>query len=292
MMKKLYYSMFMAVISLIVFASCSSEDEAGSFEISQLVGSEWKSSYEWIDTDNLSMESGTEVLVFNSSNQAKRTTEYSGKGWDYNYNLGEEEYKSYSGTRYTFFEYTVSGNTIHLQATDDSYYTIDLVVSGNKLIDNSDDRIWDLVKAGDGVESEESSAYSWSNMSGFWMIEDPYTTYAAIIAQYESQNASSSAYLGNPEYGYFNCEGMHFNSDGQKKKVVMEMRAFENTLTLDRINASDQNVYWTNIYTSSYSGIAYTIHGNQIYYGGEPQFNILNSNMITDMNGTVYVRAQ
>lgn len=292
-MNRFYYSMLVAAISLITFVSCSSEDEVGSFEISQLVGSEWKSSYEWIDTDDLSMESGTEVLVFNSSNQAKRTTEYSGKGWDYNYDLGIEEYKSYSGTRYTFFEYTVSGNTIHLQATDDSYYTIDLVISGNKLIDSSDDRVWDLVKAGDGVEADESSTYSWSNMSGFWMLEDTYNVYAAVIEQYKSQNAPSSAYFNNPEYGYFTCWGMHFNSNGQMKKVTMEMRAFENTLILDRINASDGKVYWTNIYTSSYSGIAYTIHGDQIYYNGEPRFEILNSNRIVDIVGNaIYVKAQ
>ena len=71
------------------------------------------------------------------------------------------------------------------------------------------------------------------------------------------------------------------------------MRAFENTLTLDRINASDGKVYWTNIYTSSYSGIAYTIHGDQIYYNGEPRFEILNSNRIVDIVGNaIYVKAQ
>ena len=291
-MKQFYYSMLAATLSLFVFASCSSGDDDGVFEISQLVGSEWKSSYEWLDSDDLSMESGTEVLVFISSTQAKKTTKYEGYGWDYNYNLGTNEYKSYSGTRYTFYEYTVSGNVIHLRPTDD-YYTFDLAISGNNLIDDTNDQIWTLSKKGDGVESDETSSYSWSNMSGFWMYDEPYSEYASTIQVYKAQNAPSSRYLDNPEYGYFNCFGMHFNADGQMKEVVMETRLFENTLTLDRIDTSDgKTVYWTNIETGSYSGIKYTIHGNTIYYSGEPAFEIVNSDIIKDMHGGMYVRAK
>lgn len=291
-MKQFYYSMLAATLSLFVFASCSSGDDDGVFEISQLVGSEWKSSYEWLDSDDLSMESGTEVLVFISSTQAKKTTKYEGYGWDYNYNLGTNEYKSYSGTRYTFYEYTVSSNVIHLTPTDD-YYTFDLAISGNNLIDDTNDQIWTLSKKGDGVESDETSSYSWSNMSGFWMYDEPYSEYASTIQVYKAQNAPSSRYLDNPEYGYFNCFGMHFNADGQMKEVVMETRLFENTLTLDRIDTSDgKTVYWTNIETGSYSGIKYTIHGNTIYYSGEPAFEIVNSDIIKDMHGGMYVRAK
>lgn len=74
-MKQFYYSMLAATLSLLVLAGCSSGDDEGSFEISQLVGSEWKSSYEWLDPDDLSTESGSEVLVFTSSTRAEKTTE-------------------------------------------------------------------------------------------------------------------------------------------------------------------------------------------------------------------------
>lgn len=71
-MKQFYYSMLAATLSLFVLAGCSSGDDEGSFEISQLVGSEWKSSYEWLDPDDLSTESGSEVLVLHLPLEQKR----------------------------------------------------------------------------------------------------------------------------------------------------------------------------------------------------------------------------
>lgn len=281
--------LFIVCCCLFSLLSCQTEESDNSIEMSEIVGSQWTSSYEWIE-DNGSMESGNEVLDFISSTQARKTTEYSGRGWEFNYSTGENEYKSYSGTRYQFYEYSVSGSTILLINVDGGYSS-ELQISGNKLIDANEDQIWNLSKDGDGVGSGAVTSYTWDEMSGFWMADYPYEMYNEEMNRLERMNAPSSSYFNNPSYGYFRCWGIHFNKSGQQKEIILETRAFANQQTLRSIYASDRKtVYWTNTYTNSYSGIEYTIWGDTIYYAGEPMYAIKNRNTIVDNNGTLYVR--
>lgn len=286
-------SALLVVCSLFLLSGCQNEEQTDeskeTFDVAEIVGSQWTSSYEWIE-DNGSMESGNEVLDFMSSTQAKKTTEYSGRGWDFNYSTGEDEYKSYSGTKYQFYEYTVSGNTIHLTNLDGGYSS-KLQISGNKLIDTSDNRIWSLSKNGDGVGNATVSSYTWDEMKGFWMKDDPYEMYNDEMDRLQRMYASSNSYFNNPTYGYFRCWGIYFNESGQRKEVILETRAFSNQQTLRSIYTSDgKTVYWTNTYTNSFSGIEYTIFGDKIYYVGEPMYTIKNRNTIIDNYGNLYVR--
>ena len=160
--------MLYALMLCLGLSSCSSDDEnGGSISMSQLVGSEWKRSYTWVDMDNGAWEEGEGVLKFTSSSRAEEEVKYHGEDWKYNYDLDCEEYKPYSGTSFSFYTYQVSDGKIILR--DEEYgNTITATLSGNRLT-GGDDYQWTLVKAGSGDEeggdSEDSYSWAWKSFT-------------------------------------------------------------------------------------------------------------------------------
>lgn len=286
--------MLYALMLCLGLSSCSSDDEnGGSISMSQLVGSEWKRSYTWVDMDNGAWEEGEGVLKFTSSSRAEEEVKYHGEDWKYNYDLDCEEYKPYSGTSFSFYTYQVSDGKIILR--DEEYgNTITATLSGNRLT-GGDDYQWTLVKAGSGDEGSGDSqdSYSWADMQGVWM-EELYDAYAAEISVYKSQNSSSEVYLNNAYNGNFRVFGIQFNASGSRKELDVQMKAFhnDNALVLQTIYTSDgKTLYWTDVENDSYRG-SYIIRGNEIYYNGNVVYNILYPNMITDQANNVYVKVK
>lgn len=282
-----FFIAFFVFSCLLGMTGCSSENgegETSTIDLTKLVGSEWESSFISYG-DEGSYTNGNEVMVFNSSYQAKVTGEYHGMEWDYNYSTGEDELKPFHTTGNIFYEYTVSDNIIIL---NDGEYETKYKIVGRQLVQIGGDRVWELIKEGDGVEDELHNDYTWENMSGFWMNSDPYVSHRKEIERLERMFSASNAYLRGT---YFHCWGMHFNSLGQRKDIVLETRLFQNEQTLYKISTSDaKTVYWTNIERNSYTYIKYEIHGNEIYYANTLVYTIIDENTITDSYGNVYVR--
>lgn len=285
-----------SVILSVSLSGCSSDDEDSEPQVSttQLVGSQWERSYSWMDSDDLAWEKGKGVLTFTSSSLAEEIVTYNGQGYQYNYDLDFNEYKSYSGKNTIFYTYKVSGNQIILKNEEDGT-VITAVLSGNKLkADNSFE--WTMVKAGSDNDEEESqdNSYSWANMSGVWM-QDLYDAYASEIQVYKSQNSTSSVYLNNSYNGNFRVWGMQFNQDGQMREVDVQFKTFHNTgaLVFETIYTSDRKtVYWTDVSKDSY-GDKYIIRGNEIYLNGKLAFTIYNDKMLIDAyTDNMYVKVQ
>ncbi len=299
-MKQMYklYTFFCCILLTMITPGCSSEDENNSeFKMSQLVGSEWENKYEWMDEDNGDYEKGTSKLTFTSSSAATIHNVYNGKAWKYNYDLDIEEYKSYSGESSAFYSYIVAGDNIIL-TDQESGSEITLYPSGNKLIDNAGDRIWNLLKAGEDTDTgnnDEESSYSWSTMKGIWM-EESYEAMKAEISVYESQNSRSDVYTNNAYQGNFRVFGMEFDQNGRMRELDFYMRTVYNSgyPLLKTIHTSDnKTVYWTDLDPGSYSNTKYIINGNKIYYNGQEVFEIYNSNNIIDLaTNNFYVRAK
>lgn len=299
-MKLIYKLSALLYITLLctTLSGCSSENEGdGEFKMSQLVGSEWTAEYGWIDEDNGDYEEGTSNLIFTSSSSVTEHTKYHGKHWEYNYNLGIDEYKSYNGESDYFYNYTVSGNDIILDINEFGD-KLTLHNSGNKLIEKDGDRIWTLIKAGedtDNNENNEEESYSWSNMQGIWM-EETYEMYEAIINQYQKQNMSSSKFFNDSEYGNFRVFGIQFNKEGLLREVDVQMKSFKNTgrAVLKTIKTSDgKTIYWTDISRDDYFGNKYIINKNKIYLNGQDIYEIINNKTIKDIvTGDIYVKAQ
>ena len=136
--------------------------------------------------------------------------------------------------------------------------------------------------------SDETSAYSWSNIQGVWM-EDKYEACAAEIAIYKQQNVSSSVYYNND----FRVHGIQFDGQGHMKELRVEMKAFHNTgaLVFETINTGNgETVYWTDVEGDSYGSEQYTIERNMISLYGQPHYEIYTPNhLIEEGSGQIYV---
>lgn len=275
-------------------SGCSSGDEGNNdFSMSQLVGSEWESKYEWIEEDG-DHEKGTSTLTFTSSSSVTEHIVYSGEHWDFDYDLGIDVYEPYHGERDDFYSYTVSGEDIIINY---EFYDRVLHRSGNKLIEEDGDNVWTLIKAGNGNDEGGATgeSYSWSDMQGVWLGE-PYELYEGVISQYQDMNMSSDYYYRDSDYGNFQVGGFQFNSEGYYREVDVQMKAFHNSgkAVLKTIHTSDgETVYWTDVSYDDYSGLTYNINGNKIYYNGQVIFEIINKNTIRE-KGTdyTYIKAQ
>lgn len=269
-------------------------DDDGSFNMSQLVGSQWKRSYSYFDTDDSSKEDGECLLTFTSSGQAEEYISYHGAGWEWSYENGDE-YKSYSGTRTDFYTYQVSGTNIILMGDDEFDDPINIAVSGNKMI-ASNGLEWTLVKVGsDNNVEEPTSSYTWANMQGVWMLSDIYGAYADEIETYQRQNASSNVYLNNSYEGNFGVSGYQFNSTGGIKDLFVCTKIWhnDNAIILKTIYTSDyKTVYWTDIENDNFSD-KLVIRGDEIFQNGNVRFEILNPKMILEKSSdTIYEKVK
>jgi hypothetical protein len=291
-------SLLYGVIFCLSFCSCSSDEESNDpvFDMSRIVGSQWERSYSWTSSDDPSWEKGKGSLTFSNSHQAIEEISYSGEGFEYNYNLGIYEFKSYSGSHSVFYTYEVEGNRIVMQ-NEDTGATFTATLSGNKLV--SEDYEWILVAPGTGSADGDNGdkptgpSYSWENMQGVWM-DDLYDAYSGEILELQKQNMPSGAFLGSYTHGNFRVWGVQFNQSGQMREVDVQFKTFYNTgaLVLRTIYASDRKtVYWTDVSKDTFKD-KYIIRGNEIYYNGKVAFTIYNPNMIEDTSGNYYVRVK
>ena len=297
-MKKLnlYLSRFLIAVMCISFTACSSDDDSsngGSFNISQLTGSQWKRSFSYVDTDNGSWEKGECLLTFTNSNQAEEVITYQGEGWEWSYEDGDQ-YKFYSGTYTSFYTFQIKDKILifNNEEYDDP---IQMKISGNKMI-GSNGVEYTLVKKGSSADEEKpSSSYSWANMQGVWMESDTYGAYAETIEAYKSQNAISNAYLNNSYDGDFGVPGYQFNASGNIKELYVCTKIWhnDNALILKTIYASDnKTVYWTDIENDTFSD-KLIIRGEEIYQDGIARFEIINSKMISEKSsGIVYQKVK
>ena len=291
--------LFLALICSTTFIACGDDDDddndngSGSFNMSKLVGSEWKRTYSYLNTEDASWEEGECLLTFTTSGQAQELISFRGQEWDWSYEDGDQ-YKSYSGTRTVFYTYRVSGTKIILQGSEAYDDPINIVVSGNKMVATGDME-WILVKTGSGNVEEPTSSYTWANMQGVWMESVFYGAYASEIETYKKQNASSNVYLYNSYNEDFGVSGYQFNANGEIKDLYVCTKIWHNdgALILKTINTSDNKiVYWTDIENDSF-GDKMIISGNEIYHNGNVRFEIVNSKMIRDSDsGTLYEKVK
>lgn len=283
-MKKryLYVLCLLMVVSGVSFVACSEDDEddSESFDMSKLVGSEWKRTYSYFNTDDASGEEGECLLTFTSSAQAQEYISYHGKEWS-----GEDgdRYQSYSGSTTIFYTYQVTGTKISLQGEEEYDEPIYAVVSGNKMV-ASNDLEWTLVKAGSGNVEEPLSSYTWENMQGVWMESELYGMYASALETYKSQNVSSEVLLNNSYDGDFGVSGYQFNASGGIKNLYVCTKIWhnENALILKTMNTSDRKtVYWTDIEHDTFTD-KMTIRDDKIYHNGKVRFEILSSKIIME----------
>lgn len=292
-----------SVLSIMMLLSCGmfigacgddNDDNGDNFNMSQLVGSQWKRTYSYLNTDDGSKEDGECLLTFTTSGQAEEYISYHGAGWEWSYENGDE-YKSYSGTNTEFYTYQVTGTNIILKGDEEYDEPINIVVSGNKMIASSDLE-WTLVKKGSGNVKDEDSDYSytWTNMQGVWMENDIYGAHAETIETYKRQNAASSIYLNNKYDGDFGVSGYQFNASGAIKDLYVCTKVWhnDNALILKTINTSDnKTVYWTDIENDSFSD-KLTIRKNEIYHKGNVRFKIISPNLIMENDDTYYVKVK
>lgn len=279
----------LGVIALCVgFVSCSSDDdgdETPSFSMSQIVGSEWKTSYYVVDDGDGSYERGNSTLTFKSSSHAEIVSEYSGKEWIWD---GYDQFKYYSGTRTVFYSYTKSGNNIKLQNKENEYDIIDLTLSGNKLISSSSTTPWTISKVGDGNSNAGDTGYSVSNLQGIWMESDAYNADLSIFAIYEQQNAYSSTYLNNEWYGDFGVEGILIEASGAYKWLYVCCKIWKSNIVLKTIYAKDKTVYWTDIENGKYQDNKMIVSGNKVYIGGKETYEIRSAKTLYEIDTNKY----
>lgn len=285
------FSMVVLMICSMTIVACGDDDDenGGNFEMSELVGSQWKRTYSYFNNDDFSKEDGECLLTFTTSGQAEEFISYHGADWQWSYENGDE-YKSYSGTNTVFYTYQVTGTNITLQGDGEYDEPIKIVVSGNKLIASNNDLQWTLVKKGSGNVEEEQDSYTWSNIQGVWMEDIAYGAYAATFETYIRQNMPSSVYLDDDFY----VSGYQFNASGQIRDVDLctKIWSYENALILKTINARDRTVYWTDINSHGFSD-RLTIRGNEIYHNGNVRFKIINPTIIQEISTeTIYVKVQ
>ena len=301
-MKKVLSALFCALTLCMGFCNCSSDDDEGEggglADMSQLVGSEWKREFSWMNDDG-SNGTGTGILKFTSSTSAQEDVTTQGTGWEYNYDLGYEEWKPFHGQSTSLYTYSVSGNTITM--TDLEYgHEMTLHMSGDKLVEeNGEGNEWQLVEAGDetgDVSGGGSTAYSWTNMQGIWAEEINYQAYLSIISIYQAQAANSSIYTNNSEHGNFRVFCIEFDGEGRMRELNPYMRTVYNNgyPLLLQFQASDNRmVYWTDLKPGYWSNTNYIISENQIYHLGTKRFDILTSNRIQDcISGEFYCKVQ
>lgn len=283
-MKKryLYVLCLLMVVSGVSFVACSEDDEddSESFDMSKLVGSEWKRTYSYFNTDDASGEEGECLLTFTSSTQAQEYISYHGKEWS-----GEDgdRYQSYSGSTTIFYTYQVTGTKISLQGEEEYDEPTYAVVSGNKMV-ASNDLEWTLVKAGTGNVEEPLSSYTWENMQGAWMQSELYGMYASALETYKNQNVSSEVLLNNSYDGDFGVSGYQFSASGGIKNLYVCTKIWhnENALILKIMNTSDRKtVYWTDIEHDTFTD-KMTIRDDKIYHNGKVRFEILSSKIIME----------
>ena len=294
-MKKryLYVLCLLMVVSGVSFVACSEDDEddSESFDMSKLVGSEWKRTYSYFNTDDASGEEGECLLTFTSSAQAQEYISYHGKEWS-----GEDgdRYQSYSGSTTIFYTYQVTATKISLQGEEEYDEPIYAVVSGNKMV-ASNDLEWTLVKAGTGNVEEPLSSYTWENMQGVWMQSELYGMYASALETYKSQNVSSGVLLNNSHDGDFGVSGYQFSASGGIKNLYVCTKIWhnENALILKTMNTSDRKtVYWTDIEHDTFTD-KMTIRDDKIYHNGKVRFEILSSKIIMETGTeTVYEKVK
>lgn len=293
--KKLGFISIMMLLACGMFmGACGDDnDDDGGFNMSQLVGSQWKRTYSYLNTEDASKEDGECLLTFTSSGQAEEYISYHGAGWEWSYENGDV-YKPYSGTRTNFYTYQVSGTNIILKGEDEFDDPINIVVSGNKLIASSGLE-WTLAKAGNENNVEEpTSSYNWTNMQGVWMESIPYGDCAASIETYKRQNASSNIYLFNNYYGDFGVSGYQFNSAGEIKDLYVCTKIWhnDNAIILKTIYTSDnKTVYWTDIENDNFSD-RLIIRGDEIYQDGNVRFKIINPKLILENDDTYYEKVK
>lgn len=291
-----------SILSIMMLLSCGmfmeacgddNDDSGDKFDMSQLVGSQWKRTYSYLNTDDGSKEDGECLLTFTTSGQAEEYISYHGAEWKWSYENGDE-YKSYSGTNTEFYTYQVTGTNITLMGDEEYDEPINIVVSGNKMT-ASNGLEWTLAQKGSSSVEEPTLSYTWTNMQGVWMESNTYGAYAETIETYKRQNASSNIYLNNSYDGDFSVSGYQFNTSGAIKDLFVCTKIWhnDNALILKTINTSDnKTVYWTDIENNSFSD-KLTIRGNEIYHKGNVRFEIISPKMILEKSSdTIYEKVK
>ena len=296
--KKVFGVLTCTLVFSIGLSGCSSDEDSGDggglTNMSQLVGSEWKRNYSWMNDDG-SYEKGEGTLKFTSSNSAHEDVTYHGKEWRYNYDLDVDEYKSYHGERTNLYTYTVSGNTITMTDLEYDNEIVLRLSDGMLVAESGSDDVWQLVKAGDGIgEGTGGASYTWADLQGIWADEVEYGAYKSEIAVYRAQGSPSSTYTDNAHHGNFRVYCMEFDGEGNVRDLYPYMRTVYNSgypLLMQFMASDGQMVYWTDLKPDSWERRPYVINGNKLYQNGVVRFEILRPGQMVEVaSGTFYTK--